>query len=91
MKMNVIYRRVSRFKRRRVEVFRSYLHAILKLRYERIFRDEGEELALHGIRKRDDEQSEDAHLEDEECEHLSGHCVSSRSWERVDDIVSTGA
>lgn len=48
MKMNVIYGRVSSFKRRRVQV-RSYLHAILQLRYERILGDEGEELALHGV------------------------------------------
>lgn len=48
MKMNVIYRRVSRFKRTWVPV-QSYLHAILQLRYERILGDEVEELALHGV------------------------------------------
>ena len=48
MKMKVIYCRVSRFKRGRVDV-RSYLQAILQLRYERIFGDEGEELAFDGI------------------------------------------
>ena len=44
--MNVIYRHVSRFQRKRVRV-QSYLHAILQLRYKGIFGDEGEELALH--------------------------------------------
>lgn len=48
MKMKVIYRVVSRSKRGRVQV-QSYLHAVLQLRYERIFGDEGEKLALHGV------------------------------------------
>lgn len=57
----------------------KYLQAILELRYERIFRDEGEQLAFHGVWKRDDKQSEDAHLEHQECEDLGSHCVSSGS------------
>ena len=88
--MNVIYRCVSGFQRRWAQVL-GYLHAILELGYERILRDEGKELALHGIRKRDDEQSEDAHLHHEECEHLGSHCVSDGLWGKDDDMVSTGA
>lgn len=48
----------------------SYLESILQLRDERILRDEGEELALHGERQRYDEAHEDHHLEHEKGEDL---------------------
>ena len=69
---------MSRFQQGRVYA-PSYLHAILQFCYERIFGNEGEDLALHRVWERDDEQSEDAHLEHEEREHLGSHYVSSGS------------
>lgn len=46
------------------------LHAILQFCYQRVLRDEVEELALPGIRKRHDEQHEHAHLRHEQEKHL---------------------
>jgi hypothetical protein len=77
MKMNVICHNFSIRERRGIVGFLKHLHAILQLRYEGILGYEGEELALHGIGERDNEQSEDGHLKYQEREHLGSHCVSS--------------
>lgn len=39
------------------------LHAILELRYERIFGYEGKEFTLHGVRERHDQGAEDGHFQ----------------------------
>ena len=60
----------------------------------RAFRDEGEELALPGVRERDDEQHEDRHLRHEEHEHLIAifdqslqHTGWARNGERMNRSV----
>ena len=48
----------------------SYLHPILKLGNDRAIGDKVEKLALCCVGKRNDEQAEDAHLNDQQHEDL---------------------
>ena len=58
----------------------SDLHPILEFRYQWIFGDEGEKLALHGEWQWDDEQQEDGHLHHQEDKDLSIAGSAFRSW-----------
>lgn len=77
MKMKVIWNQSAN----RLAHIASYidLHAILQPCYQRILRDEVEELALPGIRERDNEQHEDAHLRHEQEKHLKEASSSARA------------
>lgn len=50
--------------------FAIYLQSILQLGDDRALGDEGKQLALDGVRKRDDEGQEYGHLKHQKEEHL---------------------
>lgn len=54
----------------------AYLHAVLKLCYERTFRDEVEQLPAPGEWHWDDQRHEDDHFEHQEEENLTEKAVS---------------